>query len=58
VEYSQGERERRSDDADSDDIFPDDVTQALIGIAGVLGLLAVAMVIASAVIATALLRHV
>jgi hypothetical protein len=57
VQYSQGEREGRSDDADSDDIFPEDVTQALVGIAGFLGLLVVIVVIASVVIATMLLRH-
>jgi hypothetical protein len=57
VEYNQGERERRSDDADSDDLFPEDVTQALVGFAGILGLLVVTIVIASAVIAAALLRH-
>jgi hypothetical protein len=58
VQFSQGEREGRSDDADSDDIFPDDVTQALVGIAGILGLLVVIAVIASVVVATTLLRQI
>jgi hypothetical protein len=57
VQYRQGEREGRFNDADSDDIFPEDVTQALVGIAGILGLMVVIVVIASVVIATTLLRH-
>jgi hypothetical protein len=57
VEYSQGEREGRSHDADSDDIFPEDITEAMLGVAGILGLLVVITVIASVVIATTLLRH-
>jgi hypothetical protein len=57
MRYGQGERDAGPEDPDYDDIFQEDVTAALLGIAGILGLLVVTAMTASVVVAVTLLRH-